>query len=111
MSKIRCSGDYDGIHVSELAMPQGFYTIEQWKRAGREGAWIAVLHLPFGASLTAAEEAVKGLGRPGFYCLVHTQRVIWAEGDGNGLHLRKSHAASPESLDSMRQMFDRCGGQ
>lgn len=91
----------------EKIMPQGYYTIEQWKRQ----AWVAVQQLPFGASLTAAERALEKKGKPGFYRLVHTQRVIWAERDAGGLRLRKSHADSPKSLERMRQMFERCGGR
>jgi hypothetical protein len=93
-------------------MPQGYYTIEQWTRTkrGRPPEWVAVLHLPFGESLTAAERAIQELGKPGFYRVVQTQRVIWAELEGSGIRLRKSHAGSPESLDSMRQIFERTGG-
>src|SRR5215471_12230895 len=92
-------------------MPQGYYTIEQWKRSNKSAplGWVAVLHLPFGTSLTAAEKAVEKLG-PGFYRLVQMQRVIWAENEDGRLRLRKSHASSPESLDKMRQMFQRCDG-
>lgn len=94
-------------------MPQGYYTIEQWKRPRKNAPpeWVAILTLPFGKSLTAAEQALAQLGKPGLYRLVHTQRVIWAEPDGNQLRLRKSHAGSPESLDRIRQMFERCDGR
>jgi len=92
-------------------MPQGYYTIEQWERRKNSAApaWVAVLHLPFGTSLTAAEKAVEKLG-PGFYRVVQIQRVIWAEKEDGKLRLRKSHAGSPESLESMARMFDHCGG-
>jgi hypothetical protein len=93
-------------------MPQGYYTIEQWKRP-RKGAppeWVAVLTLPFGATLTDAEQALAELDKPGFYRLVQMQRVIWAEREGGKLRLRKSHAGSPENLDRMRATFQRCGG-
>src|SRR6476660_6998527 len=35
-------------------MPQGYYTIEQWTRGkkGSPGAWVEILHLPFGRSMT-----------------------------------------------------------
>jgi hypothetical protein len=94
-------------------MPQGYYTIEQWTPPGpdAESAWIPILHLPLGASLTAAETALEALGKPGFYRVVQTQRVIWAENEGGALRLRKSHAGSPESLDRMRAMFERCDGR
>jgi hypothetical protein len=94
-------------------MPQGYYTIEQWDKTKKDARpdWVAVLHLPFGESLTAAETAIERLGKPGFYRIVQTQRVIWAELEANGLRLRKSHAGSPESLDNMRQTFERTGGR
>jgi hypothetical protein len=87
-------------------MPQGYNTIEQWNRPD----WVAVAVLPFGVSLTAAERALERLGRPGFYRLVHTQRIVWCERDGRGVRLRKSHASSPESLKRMQEMFERPPG-
>jgi hypothetical protein len=94
-------------------MPQGYYTIEQWAKSkkGAKPEWRAILHLPFGLSLSAAEAALANLGKPGFYRLVHMQRVIWAEKENGTLRLRKSHAGSPQSLDKIRQMFDRCAGR
>ena len=93
-------------------MPQGYYTIEQWKAPGLGGAatWTPVLQLPFGATQTAAEAALEELGQPGFYRLVHMQRVIWADRQGDALRLRKSHASSPANLDGMREMYERTGG-
>jgi hypothetical protein len=89
-------------------MPQGYYTIEQWKPP----QWVAITALPFGLSLTAAEQALSRLGKPGFYRLVHTQRIIWCERDRRSrLRLRKSHASSPQSLRRMQEMFDRTGGR
>ena len=92
-------------------MPQGYYTIDKWTRAKKSTRpeWVAVVHLPFGTSLTAAEAVVEKLG-PGFYRVVQTQRVIWAEKENGQLRLRKSHAGSPKSLQKMSQMFDRCDG-
>ena len=94
-------------------MPQGYYTIEQWTRSPKtgSGAWVALEQLPFGASLTAAERALEIKGKPGFYRLVHTQRVIWAENEGGKLRLRKSHAGSSENLDQMRKMYERHNGR
>jgi hypothetical protein len=94
-------------------MPQGYYTIEQWTQPRKDAPpeWVAILDLPFGETLTAAEHALDDLGKPGFFRLVQTQRVIWAEHDGARLRLRKSHAASPEGLEKMRQMFERCNGR
>src|SRR5690242_15769949 len=93
-------------------MPQGYYTIEQWKSAKRAASeWTPVLNLPFGASLTAAETALKNLGKPGLFRIVQMQRVVWAEHDGSNLRLRKSHASSPDGLDSIREMFERTDGK
>ena len=94
-------------------MPQGYCTIEQWTRAkkGSPGAWVEILHLLFGRSLTDAETAVKKLGTPGLYRVVQMQRVVWAEREGDELRMRKSHAASPDGLDEMRQMFERSKGR
>jgi hypothetical protein len=88
-------------------MPQGYYTIEQWKPP----AWVVARVLPFGLSLTAAEHAVEQLGQPGLYRLVHTQRIIWSQRDRSGLRLRKSHAASPGNLGEIQEMFDRTHGE
>src|SRR5262245_14846643 len=92
-------------------MPQGYYTIEKWMRPSAKARprWAAVLQLPFGTSLTRAENAVERLG-PGFYRVVQMQRVIWAEKEAEKLRLRKSHAGSPDSLEQKRRMFERCGG-
>jgi len=94
-------------------MPQGYYTIEQWKqpRKGVPPDWVGILILPFGATLTEAEQALAQLDQPGFYRVVQLQRVVWAEREEGKLHLRKSHAGSPDSVDRMRQMFERCGGR
>jgi hypothetical protein len=88
-------------------VPQGYYTIEQWKRPD----WVAVAVLPFGLTQTAAEQALERMGAPGLYRLVHTQRIIWAERDGAGMRLRKSHASSPQNLANLQDMFDRAGGR
>ncbi len=94
-------------------MPQGYYTIEQWTQGkkGSAGAWVEVIHLPFGRSLTDAEAAVKKLGTPGLYRVVQMQRVVWVEQEGDELRMRKSHAGSPENLDEVRQMFERSKGR
>jgi hypothetical protein len=39
------------------------------------------------------------------------QRLVWAEQEGDDLRMRKSHAASPESLDEIWQMFERSKGR
>jgi hypothetical protein len=97
----------------ELTVPQGYYTIEQWNqdKEGTQREWLPILHLPFGALLSAAEHAIEKLGKPGLFRIVQTQRVVWAEEDGGELWLRKSHAGSPEELDVVRKTFERCGGR
>jgi hypothetical protein len=94
-------------------MPQGYYTIEQWISGGKGEApqWRPIMHLPFGLSQTAAEDALQKQGKAGLFRLVQMQRLIWAEQEPGGLRLRKSHAGSPESLDRQREMFERCGGK
>ena len=94
-------------------MPQGHYTIEQWTTArnGARAKWAPILNLPFGHSLTDAENALAKLAKPGLYRVIHTQRVIWVEKESGRLRLRKSHAASPEGLDRIRRMFERCAGE
>jgi hypothetical protein len=94
-------------------MPQGYYVVEQWTCSTKEAAaqWIAVLVLPFGATLTSAEQALERLGERGFYRIVQMQRVIWADQDAGVLKLRKSHANSPDGLKKMQEMFERCGGR
>ena len=87
-------------------MPQGYYTIEQWRRP----RWVEAAVLPFGLSLTAAERELARLGKPGLYRLVQTQRIVWCERDGKKLRLRKSHAGSPAGLARIEEMFDRTGG-
>src|SRR4051812_36680545 len=88
-------------------MSQGYYTIEQWDRP----RWVVVAALPFGLTLTQAERALERLGKPGFYRLVHTQRIVWCEREGAGIRLRKSHATSPQGLERMQEMFDRTAGR
>jgi len=94
-------------------MPQGYYVVEQWKCSTRDAAaeWTAILVLPFGATLTAAEQALEKLGAPGFYRIVQIQRVIWADQEAGVFKLRKSHANSPDGLKKMQAMFERCGGR
>lgn len=94
-------------------MPQGFYTIEQWVKPTRTspGLWHPILHLPFGTTLTAAENALAKLGKPGLYRVIQMQRVIWAEEQDGDIKLRKSHAGSPQGLEEIVAMFDRSNGR
>jgi hypothetical protein len=94
-------------------MPHGFFTIEQWKRPdpGSEPQWLLVRHLNSSHSLSDAIEQLEELGQPGFYRVVQTQRMIWAEKRDGKLHLRKWHAGSPEELSRSTAAFDRDGGR
>jgi hypothetical protein len=88
-------------------MAHGFYTIEQW----RGKRWVTVCHLDGGQSLTAALEEVQRRGKAGFFRVVQTQRMIWAEKHDGKLRLRKWHAGSPETLARTAEAFDRDGGK
>ena len=57
--------------IVSFQMPQGYYLIEQWTRSGKDAPaeWIPILHLPFGATLTAAENALEKLGEPQYRSL------------------------------------------
>jgi hypothetical protein len=101
------------LKIDLLRMPQGYYVVEQWMCSAKDSAreWMPVLVLPFGATLTAAEQALEKLREPGFYRIVQMQRVIWADQEAGVFKLRKSHANSPEGLKKMQEMFERCGGR
>jgi hypothetical protein len=94
-------------------MPQGYYTIEQWKspKKGEACEWVEILQLPFGRSLTEAEQALKNLDKAGLYRILQMQRVVWAERENDDLRMRKSHASSDGSLQEICQMFERTAGR
>src|SRR4051812_38075821 len=76
-------------------MPQGFYTIEQWKprRRGGKPQWVAVAHADARASVSAALRMIEQRDRSGFFRVIQTQRQVWAERVDEKLRLRKWHAA------------------
>jgi hypothetical protein len=94
-------------------MPHGFFTIEQWKppKRGAKPAWIPILHLNAGQSLTDAINALEARDNPGFFRIIQTQRQIWAERQNGKLRLHRSHASSPESLQRTADAFIRDRGQ
>ena len=94
-------------------MPQGFLTIEKWERAKRNGKsqWMVVCHLGAEHSLTDAMQHLESLGKPGFYRVVQTQRMVWAEMESGKLRLHRWHASSPESLARTAEAFERDGGR
>jgi hypothetical protein len=96
-----------------MSMPQGFYTIEQWKprRRGGKPQWVAVAHADARASPSAALRMIEQRDRAGFFRVIQTQRQVWAERIDGKLRLRKWHAGSPEALARTAQAFVRDGGR
>jgi hypothetical protein len=94
-------------------MPHGFFTIEQWQRSGSDARpqWVPVSHVNAGKTLAEVVRTVEAQGTPGFYRVVQTQRMIWAEVVDGKLQLRKWHAGSPETLLRSAEAFDRDGGK
>jgi hypothetical protein len=94
-------------------MPRGFFTIEKWERPPRGGKsqWTVVCHLGAERSLSDAMKQLESLGKPGFYRVVQTQRMVWAETENGKLRLRKWHSASLESLARSAEAFERDGGR
>ena len=90
-------------------MAHGFFTIEQWR--GRKKQWVTVCHLPADQSVTEALQELERRGQPGFFRVVQTQRMVWAEKIGGKLRLRKWHANHPETLARSAEAFDRDGGK
>jgi hypothetical protein len=94
-------------------MPHGFFTIEQWRRHGSDARaqWVPIRHVNAGKTLAEVVQSFDSQVTPGFYRVVQTQRMIWAEEVDGKLHLRKWHAGSPESLLRSAEAFDRDGGK
>jgi hypothetical protein len=94
-------------------MPRGFFTIEKWERPPRGGKsrWTVVCHLGAEHSLSDAMRHLESLRRPGFFRVVQTQRMAWAEMGEGKLRLRRWHASSPESLTRSAEAFERDGGK
>lgn len=94
-------------------MARGFFTIERWERRNSSGEsqWVVVRHLDGRQNLTDAVHALEKLGHPGFYRVVQTQRMIWAERIGGVLKLRQHHAMEPETLRKSAKAFERDGGK
>jgi hypothetical protein len=94
-------------------MAYGFFTVEQWKlpKRGAQPAWVPILHLDAGHSLSDALRAIEERGKAGFYRVIQTQRHVWAEKVDGRLHLRKRHAGSPQELARTAEAFDRDKGR
>jgi hypothetical protein len=96
-----------------ICMPPGFFTLEQWKRPTprSQPQWVPVQHFNRDKTLSDAVEHIEHIGRPGFYRVIQTQRMIWAEKTEGKLRLRKWHAGSPAVLSRSAETFDRDGGR
>jgi hypothetical protein len=88
-------------------MAPGFLTIEEW----RDKRWVAVCHLDGNQTVTDAMRALERRDKPGFFRIVQTQRMIWAEKIDGKLKLRKWHANSARTLSRNTEAFDRDGGK
>lgn len=94
-------------------MPHGYFTVEQWKRpaGGKTPQWIPILHLDSCQSLTKAMAALEKRGEPGLFRVLQMQRCVWAGMESGKLRLHGSHAASPENLADMVELFEREKGR
>src|SRR5689334_17924305 len=94
-------------------MPHGFFTLEQWIRQPSESEprWIPVCHVDASQTLSDAIQRLEDLGKPGFYRVIQTQRMIWAEAQNGKLRLRKWHAGSAKSLSRTAAAFERDKGK
>jgi hypothetical protein len=88
-------------------MAHGFFTIEQWQ----DKQWVTLRHIAGDQSLSAAIKDLEHQDKPGFFRIVQTQRMIWAEKRNGKLRLRMWHASDPETLLRTAAAFDRDGGQ
>lgn len=89
------------------SMPSGFFTIEQW----RNKRWVEVCHLSGRQKLTDALTEIENRAKPGFFRVVQTLRMVWAEKQDGKLKLGKRHAMAPETLARTAAAFDRDKGK
>src|SRR5271168_1694697 len=95
-------------------MPLGFFTIEQWQppRRGQPAKWVTVCHLTgYQQRLSDAFLKLESLGKPGFFRVVQTQRMIWAEKKAGKLRLKKWHTSNPASLAATAAAYERQWGK
>jgi hypothetical protein len=89
-------------------MPFGFFTVEQWH--GKKRGWTTVCHVTgYGKTLTEAIKQLESLGKPGFFRITQTQRIIFAEKEKGKLRMRKWHVSTPEGLARAAEQFEREG--
>src|SRR5215471_13815473 len=96
-------------HIPKLPMPHGFLTIEQWNT--KKKRWVPIAHLNAKKSMTDALRELERKGKPGFFRVVQTQRMVWAERANGKLRLRKWHASSLETLARTARAFERNRGK
>jgi hypothetical protein len=90
-------------------MPLGFFTIEQWRQPKRgPGKWVAVCHVTgYHHRLSDAFTQLESLGKPGFYRIVQTQRMVLAEKKHGKLVLKKWHTSNPDNLNATAAAYTR----
>jgi hypothetical protein len=90
-------------------MARGFLTIEKWQ--GKRKQWLPVCHLNAEQSMTHALRQLEQRGKAGFFRVVQTQRMIWAERTKKKLKLRKWHANNPDTLMRTAKAYERDRGK
>ena len=90
-------------------MPFGFFTVEKWmpKTPKRKGLWKAICHLEVGHNLTDAINEIDRRGKPGFFRVIQTQRMIRAEKENGKLHLKALHAGRPQTLARSAKAYEK----
>jgi hypothetical protein len=94
-------------------MPYGFFTVEKWVRKSPKTRpqWVAICHLEMGHNLSDAIQEIQNRGKPGFFRVIQTQRMIRAEKENGKLRLRRWHAGKPETLARSAEAFERDHGK
>jgi hypothetical protein len=94
-------------------MPHGFFTIERLNTSKRAGKpqWTVVEHLDAGHTLSDAINRIEQRGKAGFFRVIQTQRMIWAEKQNGRLCVDRKHAGRPETLAGAAAAFVRDGGK
>ena len=89
-------------------MPHGFFTIEQWKQPRKgKGRWVVIQHLDRFKKLSDAIDLLAARKKPGFYRVIQTQRMIWAETGPKGFKMHKWHALEVKTLERTAKAFVR----
>jgi hypothetical protein len=93
-------------------MSKGFFTIERLSSVtpGATAQWITVCHLSGDKSVSDAMQQIETSGKPGFFRVIQTVRMVWAEVNNGKMKQRRWHASSPETLQRTAEAFERDGG-